>query len=155
MHRSDLVERLAKYQITIQAYDIKIEYRAVCQKIKTPSDHIIREELGSFPIPQRPFERLHTDIVGPLPQCIYGNSKLVICTAIPNQTTETVVKALINDVIAKHGISNEIVSDREAKDLWSDFLQPVVFAYNTSINDTTGYSPYFVAYGRHAISWSD
>ena len=122
-----------------------------------------------------------------------------------NSEFDTVVKALINDVIAKHGIPNEIVSDRgsnytselfsqiskilgisnmlttsynhkangqverlvkvitdsltaycsETKDLWSDFLQPVVFAYNTSINDTTGYSPYFVAYGRHAISWSD
>ncbi|KHJ94286.1 hypothetical protein OESDEN_05783 [Oesophagostomum dentatum] len=155
-HRSDLVGRLAKYQIIIQAYDIKIEYRAgphfgvkktfkalspkyyfphlhqsviqiirtcpVCQKIETPSGHIICEELGSLPIPQRPFERLHTDIVGPLPQCIYGNRfisitvcafiKFVICTAILNQTTETVVKALINDVIAKHGIPNEIVSDR-------------------------------------------
>ncbi|EYB87694.1 hypothetical protein Y032_0258g424 [Ancylostoma ceylanicum] len=176
----------------------------VCQKIKTPSGHIIREELGSFPIPQRPFERLHTDIIGPLPQCINGNkfisitvcafSKLVICTAIPNQTTDIVVKALINGVIAKHRIPNEIVSDRgsnytsevfsqisntlgisnklttsynhkangqverlvkvitdsltaycsEAQDLWSDFLQPIVFAYNTSINDTTGYSPFFV-----------
>ena len=57
-----------------------------------------------------------------IPQGIHGNrfisitvcafSKLVICNTIPNQTTETVVKALINDVIAKHGIPNEIVSDR-------------------------------------------
>ncbi|EYC11215.1 hypothetical protein Y032_0051g2080 [Ancylostoma ceylanicum] len=188
---------------------------AVCQKIKTPSGHIIREELGSLPIPQRPFERLHTDIVGPLPQCIKGNkfismtvcafSKLIICTPIPNQITEIVVKALLDDVISKHGIPNEIVSDRgsnytseifaqidkilgisnqlttsynhkangqverlvkvitdsltaycsDAQDLWSDFLQPIVFIYNTSINDTTGYSPFFVAYGRHLITWSD
>ncbi|KAK6735716.1 hypothetical protein RB195_018756 [Necator americanus] len=187
----------------------------ICQKIKTPSGHIIREELGTFPIPLRPFERIHTDIIGPLPQCINGNrfisitvcafSKLTICTPIPNQTTDIVVKALINDVIAKHGIPNEIVSDRgsnytsevfsqinkilgisnklttsynhkangqvermvkvitdsvtaycsDAKDLWSDFLQPIVFAYNTTINGTTGYSPFFVAYGRHPITWSD
>ncbi|EYB83074.1 hypothetical protein Y032_0343g3053 [Ancylostoma ceylanicum] len=132
-------------------------------------------------------------------------SKLTICTPIPNQTTKIVVKALLDDVISKHGIPNEIVSDRgsnytseifaqinkilgisnllttsynhkangqverlvkvitdslnaycsDAQDLWSDFLQPIVFAYNTSINDTTGYSPFFVAYGRHPITWSD
>ncbi|EYB91482.1 hypothetical protein Y032_0205g1915 [Ancylostoma ceylanicum] len=48
-----------------------------------------------------------------------------------------------------------MVKSKDAQDLWSDFLQPIVFAYNTSINDTTGYSPFFVAYGRHPITWSD
>ena len=33
MHRADLVGRLAKYQVAIQAYDIKIEYRAVKHNI--------------------------------------------------------------------------------------------------------------------------
>ncbi|KIH47125.1 integrase core domain protein [Ancylostoma duodenale] len=187
----------------------------VCQKVKTPSGNIIREELGSFPIPQRPFERIHTDIIGPLPQCIYGNkfisitvcafSKFIICTPLLNQTTDMVIKALVNDVISKHGIPDEIVSDRgsnytsdlfaqlnktlgipnnfttsynhkaneqverlvkvitdsltsycsNANDLWSDFLQPVVFAYNCSINDTTGYSPFYVVFGRHPITWCD
>ena len=39
----------------------------VCQKIKALSGHIIREELGCFPVPQRPFKGLLTDIAGPLP----------------------------------------------------------------------------------------
>ncbi|VDO04990.1 unnamed protein product [Haemonchus placei] len=43
----------------------------------------------------------------------------------------------------------------EARDLWNDLLQPVVFAYNTSANVTTGYSPYFIVYGRCPITWSD
>ncbi|KAK6762916.1 hypothetical protein RB195_023573 [Necator americanus] len=96
----------------------------ICEKIKTPSSHTIREELGMFPIPLRPFERIHTDIIGPLPQCINGNKfisitvsafgKLAICTPIPNQTTDIEVKALINDVIAKYGITNKIVSDRSS-----------------------------------------
>ncbi|KHJ80511.1 integrase core domain protein, partial [Oesophagostomum dentatum] len=186
-----------------------------CQNVKTPAGNIIREELGAFPIPQRPFERVHTDIIGPLPQCIYGNryisitvcafSKFIVCTPMVNQTAELVVKALVNDVISKHGIPSEIVSDRgsnytselflqinktlgisnklttsynhkangqvermvkvitdsltiycsDARDLWSDFLQPIVFAYNCSVNDSTGYSPFFVIHGRHPVSWVD
>ncbi|CAJ0602518.1 unnamed protein product [Cylicocyclus nassatus] len=183
---------------------------AACQKVKTPAGNIIREELGNFPIPQRPFERIHTDIIGPLPQCIDGSrfisitvcafSKYIICTPLVNQTADLVIKALINDVISKHGIPNEIVSDRgsnyaselfvqinrtlgisnncttsynhkangqvermvkvlidsltiycaEARDLWSDYLQPIVFAYNCSKNDTTGYSPFFVIHDNFA-----
>lgn len=186
-----------------------------CQKIKTPAGHVIRQELGKFPIPQRPFERIHTDIIGPLPQCLNGFrfisitvcafSKFVVCTPLINQTTDLVVKALINDVISKHGIPNELITDRgsnytsdvfaklnltlgitnkfttsynhkangqaerivkvindsltsycsEARAIWSDFLQPVVFAYNCSINSTTGYSPFFLVHGRHPITWSD
>ncbi|XGW34748.1 hypothetical protein V3C99_018623 [Haemonchus contortus] len=39
--------------------------------------------MGLFPTPQRPFERVHTDVIGPLPQCTDG-SKFI---SIINTTT--------------------------------------------------------------------
>ena len=38
-----------------------------CQQRKSPSAQIAVEPLAHFPLPTRCFERLHTDIVGPLP----------------------------------------------------------------------------------------
>lgn len=43
----------------------------------------------------------------------------------------------------------------EAQYLWSDYLQPILLACNTSIDDTTGCSPLFLAYGGHLITWCD
>ena len=33
---------------------------------------------------------------------------------------------------------------------WEDHLRKVCFAYNTSVQATTGYSPYFLMFGREA-----
>lgn len=69
---------------------------------------------GNFSYSLKAVRRLHTDIIDRFPPCINGKncmfiivcafSILVICTALPNQTTNTASKAAINDVIAEHGI---------------------------------------------------
>lgn len=46
--------------------------------------------------------------------------------------------------------SNKLVGDQ-----WSQHLQLVTFAYNTSQSDVTGFSPYFLLFGREAITPSD
>ena len=38
---------------------------------------------------------------------------------------------------------------------WTHFIQGVVFAYNTSIHNATGYTPYFLVHGREALIGSD
>jgi transposase InsO family protein len=38
---------------------------------------------------------------------------------------------------------------------WSQALQPAVFAYNTSISDATGFSPFFMLHGREADNPAD
>ena len=38
----------------------------------------------------------------------------------------------------------------EFGDKWDDALQSVTFAYNTSVHEATGYTPYYVLYGREA-----
>ena len=35
----------------------------------------------------------------------------------------------------------------EDKEKWSDFLQPATYAYNTSVNETTGFTPFELVYG--------
>lgn len=35
------------------------------------------------------------------------------------------------------------------KDDWKQFIQPLVHSYNASKHDSTGYSPFFLMYGRH------
>jgi RNase H-like domain found in reverse transcriptase/Reverse transcriptase (RNA-dependent DNA polymerase)/Integrase zinc binding domain/Integrase core domain/Retrotransposon gag protein len=47
------------------------------------------------------------------------------------------------------------VQDPKKQNLWSNFITHVVFAYNTSIHSSTGYTPYFLLFGREAIIASD
>ncbi|EYC22809.1 hypothetical protein Y032_0016g2963 [Ancylostoma ceylanicum] len=84
------------------------------------------------------------------------------------QRNQLVYGSLINSLTGRVGNPPDqmkkmvrIISDSlskccsEAKDLWSDLLQPIVFAHNSSINDSTGYSPFFVIHGRNPITWTD
>ena len=40
-----------------------------------------------------------------------------------------------------------LVVDKHKKD-WHEWLEPVLWMYRTSINATSGYSPFFLLYGR-------
>ena len=37
----------------------------------------------------------------------------------------------------------------KSKNDWSFLVDSVVFAYNISVNETTGYSPFYLTTGRH------
>ena len=39
----------------------------------------------------------------------------------------------------------------EKKELWEDFLDTSVYAYNTSVHESSKYSPYELMFGRKAI----
>ncbi|KIH54937.1 hypothetical protein ANCDUO_14914 [Ancylostoma duodenale] len=187
----------------------------ICQKVKSPPQYLNREKLGSFPSMNHPFQRVHSDVVGPLPMCINGNmyilihtcafTKYVICSAITDQQTKTIAKTFVNDVICRYGVPEILITDRgsnytselfkdiveiigvkhslttayhheangqveryvktitdsltcfvkDSRESWSDFLQLIVFAINTSQNETTGETPFFLMHGRDPKLISD
>lgn len=69
-----------------------------------------------------PFERMAVDVLGPLPLTISGNRYIVICMdyftkwpeafALPNQKTEEVATALVNEVFCRFGVPFALHSDQ-------------------------------------------
>ena len=69
----------------------------------------------------RPWQCVHTDIVGPLPLSLRGNKYIVtfidvltrfgIAVAIPNKNTETVARAMFENVFSVYGVIENLVSD--------------------------------------------
>lgn len=93
-----------------------------CQKTKDSGPTRIRAPLGEFPEVTTPFERLHADIVGPLPLTALGNkyivvfadgfSKFIIAEAIPNQTADTICAIFKDRVVARFGPPKQLVTDQ-------------------------------------------
>ena len=44
---------------------------------------------------------------------------------------------------------------QHSQKIWADILPHIVFAYNTSIHSTTGYTPYYMNHGREACIGSE
>uniref|UniRef100_A0A1I7SYF0 RNA-directed DNA polymerase n=2 Tax=Caenorhabditis tropicalis TaxID=1561998 RepID=A0A1I7SYF0_9PELO len=93
-----------------------------CQRRKNPPAYTHVTPLGKWDLPTRPIQRIHVDTLGPLQETVEGNklilvatdafSKFAIAKAVPNQKTETVIKFLIENIVAIHGIPEEIVTDK-------------------------------------------
>ncbi len=106
---------------------------AVCQKIKTPSYLLNSVPLGSFPLIPMPFFRVHSDVVGPLPQSTEGHryillsicafTKYAIATPLPDQTAKTLARAFVNDLICKHGVPSLLITDRGTNYLSQTFKE--------------------------------
>uniref|UniRef100_A0A914PVH5 RNA-directed DNA polymerase n=1 Tax=Panagrolaimus davidi TaxID=227884 RepID=A0A914PVH5_9BILA len=124
-----------------------------CQKLKVQAGDRKTPESISLEPATRPFERCHTDICGPFPTSERNNryilattdafSKWLICTAMPNQTAESVTKAFLDDVIAKHGIPERLISDNGKqfvgkifKDMlnWANVKHRTITPYNPQAN---------------------
>ncbi|EFP01584.1 hypothetical protein CRE_31549 [Caenorhabditis remanei] len=93
-----------------------------CQRRKNPSAYCHVLPMGKWEIPNRPFQRIHIDVMGPLSETIHGNkliivatdafSKFAIAKATANQTAETTLKFLLENIVSIHGIPEEIVTDQ-------------------------------------------
>ncbi|KIH46766.1 retroviral aspartyl protease [Ancylostoma duodenale] len=78
----------------------------VCQLRKDPSAYRTNEPLDRFETPKRPWQRVHSDVIGPLPLTLEGNkfiivfvdafSKFVIAEPIPDQKAITTADVFIN-----------------------------------------------------------
>ncbi|EFO98803.1 hypothetical protein CRE_03601, partial [Caenorhabditis remanei] len=93
-----------------------------CQMRKHAPEKRFNIPMGKWAIPARPFERIHMDVIGPLPETKDGNqyiiaavdafSKFAVVKATQNQTSETSVKFLMENIVGIHGIPLQIVTDQ-------------------------------------------
>lgn len=187
-----------------------------CQRTKGPPTFM--GDLEPLPMDLRPWQRVATDILGPLPKSRGYNYVLVFTDAFTkyveidmlkqqsqdeseNLSSASVATSLLNKVVYQHGVPHSLVSDQgtnfvsevmqqmyealgikkkqttayhasangqverfnhtiiqmlkpyvnKFQNNWVEFLAPVVFAYNTSVHITTGYSPFFLNYGCHPV----
>jgi transposase InsO family protein len=157
-----------------------------------------------------PWDTVGIDLVGKCVTSEKGNCWILTCVdhftrypiviAIPDRKSETIAKALYDNLFCVHGAPKQILSDRgkeliseslqyiydtwgvrlvttggynpqangacerfhrwlhaamtcvyDKKTLnWDSYLEPLAFAYRVSVNDATGYSPFYLMHGREA-----
>lgn len=118
-----------------------------CQRSKVQRH--IRAPLGSFELPDRRFDHIHVDIVGPLPVS-KGNSYLFTIIdrftrwpeAIPmfDMSTASCAQALIQGWLSRFGVPSIITSDRGTQftsELWDNVTRHL----GISLHRTTAYHP--------------
>ena len=96
-----------------------------------------------------PFERIGVDILE-MPKTERGNSYIVVfmdyltkwpeAYAIPDQSSETIARLLVENVICRHGIPKELLSDR-GPNLLSNLMLDICDIMGMKKVNTTAYHP--------------
>jgi len=91
----------------------------VCKKNKSGLKS--KEPLIKTPTPEKAFDRIQVDTIGPLPKTAFENeyavtimcelTKFLITVAIPNKSAKNVAKAIVENCILIFGPVKEIISD--------------------------------------------
>jgi cleavage and polyadenylation specificity factor subunit 1 len=118
-----------------------------CQSAKIQQH--IKAPLEDFTVPQRRFDHIHVDIVGPLPPS-QGHTHLLTIVdrftrwpeAIPlkDTSTTTCAQALINQWVARFGTPSHISSDRGSQ-FTSELWRLVIQKLGINLHHTTAYHP--------------
>lgn len=92
-----------------------------CQKRKTNKGDRQHEPVNPIPPSSYPMQKLHVDILGPLPETnnkmryilmtICSFSKWLIASPMSDQTAASVCDAFLRDVICQHGTPEEVTTD--------------------------------------------
>ena len=118
-----------------------------CQRAKVHKH--VRSPVTDIADPKQRFEHIHADLVGPLPVSQGYKYLLTVVDrftrwpeAVPlaDTSTKSCARALLFHWIARHGIPNQITSDRGAQftsSLWSSLCSLL----GTEVSHTTAYHP--------------
>ena len=116
---------------------------------KKPQGYHPKAPMKNIPV-GGPFERVATDIIGPLPTTESGN-RYIVCfidyltkwteaKAIPSQHAEEVAKALVSEVVVRHGCPNVLLSDR-GTNYMSQLVKHVCKFFEIHTTHSTPYHP--------------
>lgn len=116
------------------------------------ADFLLRHVYLRYGIPEAVLSDNGTEFVNELQSWICSQLDInhVKATAYHPQSNGQVER--INSILIE-GIS-KFTSDRTHRN-WDQYLAAVVFANNTSVSGTTGYTPYFLLHGCEARTWID
>jgi hypothetical protein len=128
--------------------DVK-EYIKTCNICQRRGHANRREELIPIPV-HGPFYRIGIDIKGPLPITSSGNRYIIVAMdyftkwpeakAIPNMKAETVAKFIYEEIICRHGVPQEILSDRGTSFI-NKLIDELCQTYQTKHRLTSAYRP--------------
>lgn len=107
--------------------------------------------LQPLPIPQRRWEQIHMDLIGPLPQTAAGHTAILTVVDrltkmghfIPTVMTVNAVKMadlFVENVFRLHGMPSVIISDRDPR-FTSNFWQSFMDTLGTTLKLSTAYHP--------------
>jgi hypothetical protein len=121
----------------------------LCQSRKSPS----RKAVGPLqPIqpPQRPFENVGIDFLGPLPESENGNRHILVCVdyltrfaetcAVRSANAKSVAKFYLERIVLRHGSPSVLISDR-GKAFLSQVVKETLELCKTVHRRTTSYHP--------------
>src|SRR3989440_12500987 len=192
-----------------QMYEDIRKYVSTCDTCQRRGNQVRKEILIPLQV-KEPFHRIGIDIKGPLPRTSTGSRYIIVAMdyftkwpeakAIADIKAETVAKFIYEEIICRHGVPGEILSDRGTSFVnkvieklceqyqtrhrltspyrpqtngmverfnrtlgecmaklvsnedreWDHFVDAVLFAYRTKKHKTTGFTPFYLLYGRQA-----
>lgn len=119
-----------------------------CQRTKRDA-HPNTTPLNPLPV-AKVFERLHVDLIGPLPKTTAGHEYILVCVdsfsrwveAFPllDQTASTIARVLHDEIFCRFGSPISIVSDR-GRNFLSKLCSAVCEIYKVSRHMTASYNP--------------
>ncbi len=127
-----------------------IQHCDACQRTKS-STRPPAGLLKPLPIPDKPWDSIAMDFLGPLPKSKEGYTHILVVVdrltkmahfipAKPGLLTEDVAELFIRDVIRLHGLPRSIVSDRDAR-FTAAFWQSLTKALNVELLMSTAAHP--------------
>src|SRR3954464_13655484 len=118
-----------------------------CQKRKTNKDHVPLEMSRQ---PTKPFEHIGIDVMRSLPRTLTGKRYIILAIdwfskwteveAVEEANAQTITKFLYYDIITRHGVLQEITSDRGTEFL-NKLVEEMTRTYRVKHIKTTAYHP--------------
>ena len=148
---------------TIEKVRSKFFWLGMCQDITNwvkscePCNHRkappikTKAQIIPMPIPSMPFERVSTDILGPLPTCKDSGNKYVVVfidyfskyvelIAVPDIKAETIARNFVKEIVCRHGAPFYLHSDRGSNYL-SNIVKETCRILDIEKTQTTSYHP--------------